>query len=102
MERTRQRQLERHRQLDPEPSARLRRYGHHPRRRCCHVIDTAVSISGLTVGGGSSLTVAADGVLNILGNLTLNGVLTNAGTVNWQDGQISVSQNNLKYSLWYR
>ena len=58
------------------------------------VIDTAVSISGLTVGGGSSLTVAADGVLNILGNLTLNGALTNAGTVNWQDGQISVSQNS--------
>jgi hypothetical protein len=38
-----------------------------------------------TIGGGSSLTVAGNAVLNISGqySLTLNGVLTNAGTVNW-------------------
>ena len=58
------------------------------------VINTTVSINGLTLGGGSSLSVASSGVFNILGNLTLDGPLTNAGTVNWQDGVISVRKTN--------
>lgn len=45
------------------------------------VIDTTVSISGLSLRGGSSLSVAVGGVFNILGNLDINGLLTHAGTV---------------------
>ncbi len=40
---------------------------------------------------GASLTVASNGVLNIEGTLTLYGPLTNAGTVNWQAGDVDIA-----------
>ena len=40
---------------------------------------------------GSSLTIATNGVMNILGSVNLFGVLTNQGTVNWQSGAIGVN-----------
>src|SRR5205085_4187955 len=36
------------------------------------------------------LTVASNGVMEILGGVNLLGFLTNSGTVNWQGGDISV------------
>ncbi|MGD0413056.1 MAG: hypothetical protein ABSC18_15300, partial [Verrucomicrobiota bacterium] len=45
-----------------------------------------VNCTGVTVT--SPLTVASNGVLNLSGGLTLNGALTNAGTVNWLGGAV--------------
>src|ERR1035441_7988293 len=54
--------------------------------------------TGGSISGGSSLTVASNGVLNINpgGSTTLNlyGVLTNYGTVNWLSGNIQILNNN--------
>jgi len=45
--------------------------------------------------GGSALTVATNSVLNIVGSVTLNGVLTNAGVVNWTGmGDLEVFNDN--------
>ena len=44
------------------------------------VIDNAVAINGLSIGAGSSLTLAAQ--------MDLYGPLNNAGTLSWQDGDI--------------
>lgn len=46
------------------------------------VIGSAMAVSGLSVGSGSSLTIA--------GGMSLNGQLTNAGTIHWLDGEINV------------
>ncbi|MEI6675598.1 MAG: HYR domain-containing protein [Verrucomicrobiota bacterium] len=60
------------------------------------VIDTVVSISGLNIGdyehatGDASLTIAAGGTLNSNGAMCLYGPLINAGTLNWQDGGITM------------
>ncbi|MDB6065752.1 MAG: delta-60 repeat domain protein [Pedosphaera sp.] len=52
-----------------------------------------VNWSGGQLGAGSSLTVASNGVLNIQGNISLLGALTNYGTVNWQAGTVGVYNN---------
>ena len=39
---------------------------------------------------GSPLTIMTNGTLNILGNVTLEGPLTNYGTVNWQSGPVTI------------
>ena len=39
---------------------------------------------------GASLTVASNGVLNIEGSIQIVGVLTNAGTINWEAGDVDV------------
>ena len=57
-------------------------------------IAGTVTCFGGTVGAGSSLTVATNGVLNILGGMGLYGVLTNQGTVNWQGGTVTVYNNS--------
>lgn len=63
------------------------------------VIDSAVSVSGLNIGdylhatGDASLTVAATGTLNLTGDMYLYGPLTNAGTLNWQNGGIYTFNN---------
>jgi hypothetical protein len=54
------------------------------------VITSTSSAGGITLGQGASLAVASNGVLNIEGEVQLEGVLTNYGTVNWQAGQITV------------
>ena len=46
-------------------------------------IASTVSISGLSVGGGSSLTVGTGGVLNLRESTQIYGPLVNSGTVNW-------------------
>jgi len=46
--------------------------------------------SGGEIAPGGSLTVATNGVLNIEGSVGVQGPLTNAGTVNWQGGNIDV------------
>ena len=54
------------------------------------IIDSTNSAGGLTLGGGSSLTIVSNGVLNIEGDVEFEGVLTNQGTVNWQSGRVGV------------
>ena len=54
------------------------------------VISATNSTGGLSLGNGSSLTIVSNGVLNIEGDMTVEGELTNAGTVNWEGGDISV------------
>lgn len=53
-------------------------------------IDTNVSLSGLSVGGGATLEISAGGLLTLAGDTQLYGSLTNRGTVSWQDGDIYV------------
>jgi len=58
--------------------------------------DAGISFSGpmtglLNCAGGvitGPLTIAANGTINILGNVTLDSALTNLGTVNWLGGNI--------------
>ena len=54
------------------------------------VISATNSIGGLALGNGAALTIVSNGVLNIEGGMTVEGELTNAGTVNWEGGDISV------------
>ena len=56
-------------------------------------IATTFNWSGGTLGGGGSLTVAANGVLNLTGTPTIDGPLTNNGTVNWQSGNLYLYYN---------
>jgi hypothetical protein len=58
------------------------------------IINSANSIGSLTLGNGSSLTIASNAVLNIEDTMYVSGELTNAGTVNWQGGQIWVYNDN--------
>ena len=57
-------------------------------------LNTALNWTGGSISGGSSLTVASNGVLNInpggTTRLNLYGVLTNYGTVNWLSGNIQI------------
>ena len=57
-------------------------------------IGCTIHWAGGTLNGGSSLSVATNGVLNIEGTVYLYGALTNAGTVYWQGGQINVAKNS--------
>ena len=54
------------------------------------ILAGALNWSGGEVNGGSSLTMASNGVLNIEGNVNIEGPLTNYGTVNWQAGKVEV------------
>ena len=54
------------------------------------VLSGTLNWYGGTCGAGTSVTVASNGVLNILGSIDLGGVLTNQGTVNWQGGDVAV------------
>jgi hypothetical protein len=47
------------------------------------VLAGTMNWSGGAINAGSTLTVAPNGVLNISGGVSLYGVLSNAGTVNW-------------------
>ena len=53
-------------------------------------LSGTVNWTGGTVNSGTSLTLATNGVLNIVGNVTLAGPLTNYGPVNWQSGTVTV------------
>ena len=53
--------------------------------------------TGGTLATNGSLTVATNGVLNIGANLTLQGPLTNNGTVNWQGGYLLLNYDGLDY-----
>ena len=53
-------------------------------------IDSTVSIGGLTVQGGSSVSVGSGAELNIMGDVQLYGLLSNVGTVRWLAGNITV------------
>ena len=63
-----------------------------------------MNVQGGTLNPGASLTVAANGVLNIVGGNTfqLEGPLTNNGTVNWLGGQVQVENNTTTYAgaIW--
>jgi hypothetical protein len=66
------------------------------------IIDSTNSTGGLSLGPGSSLTVATNGVLNIAGPVTLYAALTNQGTVNWQAGEVDIFNNGVNYTgaIW--
>ena len=53
-------------------------------------ITTTLNWSGGTLNPGASLTVAANGVLNLTGTQNIYCPLTNNGTVNWQSGNLYV------------
>jgi hypothetical protein len=57
------------------------------------VLSGTLNWNGGQIIGGSSLTVASNGVLNIMANVTLQGALTNYGTVSWQAGAVGVYNN---------
>ena len=44
---------------------------------------------GGALNGGASLIIASNAILNIEGSIGILGRLTNAGTVNWQAGEVS-------------
>ena len=54
------------------------------------IIDSTNATGSLTLGNGSTLTIATNGVLDIEAPFTIEGEVTNAGTVNWQAGTIEV------------
>ncbi len=56
-------------------------------------ISNTLNWSGGSLTAGSYLTVASNGVLNISGNITLYGAMTNYGTVNWQAGTVQLYNN---------
>ena len=61
--------------------------------------------AGATVAVSGSLTVAANGVLDVVGsgNFQIEGPLTNNGTVNWLGGTVQVINNNTpsyKGAIW--
>ena len=67
------------------------------------IIDSTNSTGGLSLGGGCSLTITTNGVLNLAGNNSdIKGALTNAGTVNWQGGSVTVYNNGANYlgAIW--
>jgi hypothetical protein len=43
---------------------------------------------GGALNGGASLIIASNAILNIEGSIGILGRLTNAGTVNWQAGEV--------------
>lgn len=53
-------------------------------------VQGVLNWSGGQLTPGSSLTIATGGVLDIEGSISIEGEMTNAGTVNWQGGAISV------------
>ena len=58
-------------------------------------VTGTLGMNGGGVPSGSSLTVAVGGILNFDGaTVTLNGPLTNSGTVNWSSGNITINNNN--------
>jgi hypothetical protein len=68
--------------------------------------NAVANFNGVTEqNGGSAITVAAGGALNILNWFNVQGVLTNLGTVNWQGGSIQEYNNtaqggNYTGSIW--
>ena len=60
------------------------------------------SVGGTTLGGGSSLDIAANGVLNITSTIWCYGPVTNQGTVNWQAGNIQLYYDGSSYfgDIW--
>ena len=58
-------------------------------------VNSYLYLAGGTLTGGGSLTVAPNGVLNLVGpeTVALEGPLTNNGTVNWQGGNIQLYNN---------
>ncbi len=50
--------------------------------------------SGGQINSWAPLEVASNGVLNIVGDVSLYGPLTNYGTVNWQAGTVQLINNN--------
>jgi hypothetical protein len=58
-------------------------------------VDGVFAIMDWTGGSISgALTVASNGVLNIEGNVYVDGALTNAGTVNWTAGSVNMAYAN--------
>jgi hypothetical protein len=63
----------------------------------------AVNWSGATLSDGGVLTVAANGVLNVMGNgLYLYGTLTNQGAVFCQGGEVAIANDGVTHfgSIW--
>jgi len=52
-----------------------------------------ISLSGSSLGAGATLTVLTNGVLNFPATVSLSGVLTNQGTVNWLGGNVNINTN---------
>ncbi len=52
-----------------------------------------INLNGSNLGAGASLTVLTNGVLNINSSVTLAGVFTNQGTVNWLAGNVNLNTN---------
>jgi hypothetical protein len=65
-----------------------------------NIVTGTLGMNGGGVQGGSALTVASSGTLNLNGaSITVNGPLTNAGTINWSSPSCSIYVDNNSNSL---
>ena len=52
-----------------------------------------INLSGSPLGGGATLTIASNAVLNLQTGTAFSGVLTNQGTVNWLANNLNINTN---------
>ena len=61
-------------------------------------VTGTLTMNGGAVASASPLTVAASGTINITGGVTIYAPLTNAGTINWRVGGLSIANNANAYT----
>ena len=61
-----------------------------------------ISLNGSDLGAGATLTVLSNGVLNFPATVSLSGVVTNQGTINWLGGTVNINTNISVYTgtIW--